>query len=488
MAKRSKFNLSHTNLLTGDMGLAYPVQVREVLPNQGDRCQTNILLRASPLMAPVMHPVKVRVHHFYVPSRLLTDTQEDWENFITGGKSGDDATVLPTVTVPTPATNAPLLDYMGIPPVPGLNVLALPIRAYNKIINEYFIDQDLSTERLVDDMTVAKICWEKDYLSSARPWPQRGNSVTVSIGGSAPVTGLGVSHTPANTFPVVSKQVIESDGSSPTYANSSGSSLDTWYLEESATAGQPNVFADLAQAEGMDVIEFRRALGLMRYKEFTARYGARYADYLASLGVFAQDQRLQRPEFLGGGSQMVSFSEVLQTAEGTDPVGELKGHGISALSSNAFQRYYPEHGYVISIMSVRPKAVYEQGVHRMWDRKTKEDFYQKYLELIGQQAILNKEVFADASASDDLVFGYADRYREYREHPSKVSGLFRTTLDHWHLARDFSVLPGLNQTFVECTPSKRIHADTTGHTIWLRVDNRVVSRSPVSKNPSARII
>ena len=199
-----------------------------------------------------------------------------------------------------------------------------------------------------------------------------------------------------------------------------------------------------------DVRTVRLAFALQRYQEARAQYGSRYTEYLRYLGIRPSDARLQRPEYLGGGKQTVAFSEVLRTgndpatATSTEPVGELLGHGIAALRSNRYRYFCEEHGYIYTLLSVRPRTMYQNGITRPWRRRTKEAYYQKELELVGQQEISNAEIYSDGTANDELVFGYQDRYSEYRHTQSGVSGDFRGVLDYWHLGRKFSALPVLN--------------------------------------------
>lgn len=483
--KRAKHNLSHYHLTTAEMGQLIPIGCVEALPGDTFQHHTNLLVRLSPLSAPIMHPVTVRVHHFFVPYRLAwLSGQENWEKFITGGPTGDDAQVVPTSAVP--GTAGDLYDYFGIPPTEatGVDVNLCPIIAYNLIYNEYYRDQDLTTARTITDSSVAKVAWEKDYFTAARPWTQKGPDVTLPIGTSAPVKGIGTTGTVGTGAAV--NNVKESDGTTRNYVD--GSVIGSWYGEENPThTGFPNVYADLQNATGAKINDIRRAFAIQRYQEARARYGSRYTEYLRYLGVNPKDGRLTRPEYLGGGRTQLNVSEVLQTAPetGTAPsngfgVGDLYGHGISALRSNKYRRFIEEHGFIISLMSVRPKTMYMQGIHRSWLRQDKEDFFQKELQHIGQQEVFNNEVYADAVNGED-TFGYQDRYREYREHPSYVSGEFRDVLKYWHMGREFATPPVLNSSFVECDPTKRIYQDQTNNPLWIMAQHKIVARRLVSK-------
>jgi hypothetical protein len=492
--KRYKHNLSHTHLLTCEMGQLVPINVTEVLPGDTVQQQSNVLIRVSPLAAPVFHPVTARVHHFFVPNRLVWD---GWEDFITGGPNGDDASSPPTI--PSTATEADLMDHMGIAQVADIPVSALPIRAYNLIFNEFFRDQDLKTEIGADNTATLNVAWEKDYFTTARPWTQKGPNITVPLGEQAPIVGLGKATDAFNQGPI---DVIETGGASVEYENASlfngaggPTTPESWYAKGSGATGNPEIFADLSNVLGANVNEFRRAFALQRYQEARARYGSRYTEYLRYLGVNPTDQRLQRPEFLGGGRTQINFSEVLQTApEQTGQpsttefgVGDLYGHGIGAMRSNKYRRFIEEHGYILSLLSVRPKTMYTQGIPRHFLREYKEDYFQRELQHIGQQEILNNEIYADPTNGSE-VFGYQDRYAEYRQQFSHVSGEMRSTLDYWHMGRDFGVPPVLNNDFIRCTPTKRIHNEQTQHALWVMVQNNIVARRLVGKNAAGRII
>ena len=241
-----------------------------------------------------------------------------------------------------------------------------------------------------------------------------------------------------------------------------------------------NLYADLTGVSSVTVGVLREAMALQRYEEARARYGSRYVEYLRYLGVRSSDARLQRPEYLGGGRQMLQFSEVLQTAEGASPVGEMRGHGIGAMRSNRYRRYFEEHGYIFTMMSVRPKTIYSQGLPRTWNRRTKEDFYQMELAHIGQEEVQNKEIYAK-HASPDGVFGFTDRYGDYREMESNVAGEFRTTiLDDWHLARTFTSDPALNATFVRSVPTKRVFASQTNDVLYVMARHSIQARRNIA--------
>lgn len=481
--RRYKHNLSHTKLLTCDMGQLIPISVVEALPGDTFQHNANALVRVSPLAAPVMHNTTVRIHHFFCPNRILWD---GWEDFITGGPDGRDASTPPTITQST-AGGSNVLDYMGVPVIDGLQVNALPVYAYNAIYNEYYRDQDLNNVAEPDYLGVHPIKWGKDYFTTARPWTQKGPDVTIPLGDLAPIRGIGIGG-PADGLV---SGVVETGGVTRDYTSSYSSvdSGNTIYGEGDG-AGNPQFYADLANATGADINDVRKAFAIQRYQEARARYGSRYTEYLRYLGVTPSDARLQRPEFLGGGSTRLNFSEVLQTANGVDPrfgVGDLYGHGIAAVRSNSYRRHIEEHGFIISLMSVRPASIYTNGVHRQWLRKDKEDYFQKELAQIGQQEVYNNEVYADPIEGEN-VFGYQDRYMDYRSVPSTVAKEFRDTLNYWHMGREFDQTPVLNASFVNCQPTKRILNEQTQDALWVQVHHKMVARRIVPKNANPRVL
>jgi len=490
--KRGKFSLSNYKLLSADMGELIPCGIWEVLPGDTVQAATSALLRASPLLAPVMHPVDVRIHHWFVPHRLVW---EDWENFITGGPDGLDASVFPTITIGggSGAAIGSLADYLGVPTgVNNIEVSALPFRGYAMIWNEWYRDQDLQTKLTIDktsgadtttNTTLQNIAWEKDYFTSSRPWEQKGAGITIPLGDEAPVLGLGTS---GSTKDVGAIDVYESNatgiGDTVNYANKFNGGGNMYREAVTLASGEwkMNIRADLSEASAITVTALREAMALQRYEEARARFGSRYVEYLRYLGVRSSDARLQRPEYLGGGRETIQFSEVLQTAEGTDPVGALKGHGIAAMRSNRYRRFFEEHGYVFSFISVRPKTIYAQGLPRHFNRRVKEDFWQKELQHIGQQEVLNKEVYA-AHATPDGTFGYQDRYDEYRRTESTIAGGFRDNLDFWHFARIFGSTPALNGDFVKCVPTERTFAVPSEDVLWVMTKHSVQARRLVAQ-------
>lgn len=488
--KRGKFSLSNYKLFSCDMGELIPCGLHEVLPGDTIQHSTSALVRASPLFAPVMHPVHVRVHHWFVPHRLVW---EDFEDFITGGPDGMDDSEFPTIELSSSNNGiGTLADYLGCPTgIDGLEVSALPFRGYAMIFNEWYRDQDLvtpldlSVEAGVDATTntdIQNVAWEKDYFTASRPWEQKGPSITVPLGTTAPVVStdtdiyMNDQTTSSRLIGAIGETSVRKEGS-------------TWpgtaALRWSGT--QTGLETDLSGASAVTVNVLREAMALQRYEEARARYGSRYIEYLRYLNVRSSDARLQRPEYLGGGKQTLQFSEVLQTAEGSDPVGEMRGHGIAAMRSNRYRRFYEEHGYVFTFLSARPKTIYSQGLPRTWNRRTKEDFWQKELQHIGQQEVLNKEIYADHTTPDG-TFGFQDRYDEYRRQESTIAGEFRdSTLDYWHMARIFAGDPALNSDFVTCTPTERIFAAPEQDVLYIMAQHSIQARRLVAQTGSSYI-
>lgn len=532
MKKRNKFSLSYYKLLTGKMGYIIPIGLVEVLPGDTIRHATSLFLRLAPMLAPVMHPCHVKIHSWYVPHRLVWD---EFEDFITGGPDGLNTSIFPTVTAPDGGfAVGSLADYLGVPTgVPGLTVSALPFRVYDLIYNEWYRDQDLEAELTISkdsgaDTTTAMALqrgdWARDIFTTARPWPQKGLAVTVPVTGSQSGVKIESDGTPVS-FYTAAKDFSGTGGYFGSYAatnsltarvqadqiswdsNNYGTGYPTltglpgigFTRSSTITAPAGNIldnenvlFANpglrLSKNVGdlgeVDINSLREAFALQRFEEHRAMYGSRYVEYLRYLGIKASDARLQRPEYLGGGQQTIQFSEVLQTAEGTDPVGTLRGHGIAAMRSNRYRRFIEEHGYIMSFVMVRPKSIYMQGIDRTWLRRVKEDFWQKELEHIGQQEVYTQELYAGNSTAltpADEVFGYQNRYDDYRQHWSSVSGEFRTILNYWHMARDFENKPVLNADFISSVPTERIFAAQQNDQLYMMANHSIQARRLMSK-------
>lgn len=505
--KRSKFNLSHTQLLTGRMGRLIPIGLVEVLPGDTFQHAAQALVRAAPLAVPPMHPVRIDVRHFFVPNRLVF---KDWEDFITGGPDGEDTSVLPYRQQEVAVGST--LDYLGVPPGPNpITFNAMPLRALGLIWNEYYRDQDLQDPVQVEDTPGLdattydgeyRVNWEKDYFTTARPFEQKGPAVTLPLGTSAPLTGSAVIDEGGPTSnPAIRYSLSRGESDSSGHAEVSLFTGDLSVGTPIQLYGDLTGLVDLSDATAATVNDLRLALALQRYAEARARYGSRYTEYLRYLGVRSSDARLQRPEYLGGSRSSLQFSEVMSTSTATDATGaivdypgQFGGHGIGANRTNRYRKFFEEHGFVISVMSVIPQTMYPQGLFRHWSRLTRNDYFQRELQHIGQQAILNKEVNGHHTVPDG-VFGYQDRYDEYRRSESQVHGWFRPGeyLSDWHFARDIPDTAALNSDFVTAQPTDapfqlQMVDETPAETLYIAVKHQIVARRLLAAKGSSFIL
>lgn len=514
---RNKFNLSHERKFSFNMGDLVPIMVQEIVPGDSFRTNAEMMMRLAPMLAPIMHLVNVKMEFFFVPNRLVWS---EWEDFITGGRLGTSAPVAPQLSCLDVAEDqenymipGKLWDYMGLPDMgdgafEGSNpvnqfVSAIPFRGYQLIYDEYYRDQNVSASLDISTasgviataperaklLTMRKRAWEKDYFTSCLPFAQRGPDVSIPFGDAA-VTYLDetiIQNVPGNAVDPVGalSAVPGGSGSDPT----SGSSFIG--VPGSGNLRVENI--ESIQASGT-IAELRRSIRLQEWLELAARVGGRYVEVLKGFfDVRPDDARLQRPEYLGGGVTPVQISEVLSTVQqvtdaqaniGT-PQGDLTGRGVSYGTKNGFSRFFKEHGYVIGIVSVLPRTAYQQGLPKHFQRFDKFDYFWKQFANIGEQAVLNRELYYDGEAPDpgpqpEDTFGYQSRYAEMKYACSTVHGNFKDTLAFWHMGRIFETdpKPQLNQAFIESDPTHRIFAvdsdDPNVHKLWchcyLRID------------------
>jgi len=465
---RSVFDLSYEKKLTCDMGQLIPIMCDEVVPGDTFEMGNMFTMRFQPLIAPIMHEVNVFAHYFFVPYRLLW---EDWEDFITGGIDGDDESVLPRWSgVGLDTAIGTLWDYMGFPigtnPV-GAYPLDFPRRAYNYIYNEYYRDETLQAEVAEANGTILYRDWEKDYFTSALPWQQRGTAPALPISGTTNAVFPATFY--ASLFPQGSLDAdhrIMLEGLADQKMNvsrtvTSGVTSRVNMLASINKTDLDNNSVDFSDAATFDVADLRLAFQIQKWLERNARAGARYTESLrAHFGVAPRDERLQRPEYIGGSRSPIIISEVLQTSstDETSPQGNQAGHGISADGTYIGKYRAEEYGLIMGIMSVMPRSAYQQGIDRQWLRRSKYDFYFPEFMNLSEQAIERAEIYvSDVEAENRTIFGYQGRYDEMRVKRNMVCGLMRTDFDYWHMGRKFTSAPTLSASFVSSADiTKRI--------------------------------
>lgn len=477
-ASRSRFNRSHGHKTTFDAGWLVPVYLDEVLPGDSISLKMTHFGRLATPLKPVMDNMYIDTHFFFVPNRLVWD---NWEKMQGAQDDPGDSIdyIIPIIAAPASTGYAvgSLADYMGLPVgIPNFEHSALPFRAYNLIYNQWYRPQDIIDSVVVDkddadgdptDYVLLRRAKRHDYFTSVLPQPQKGDDVLLPLGTEAPVLGIGKYNT---VYPNSNTLVYETGaGAQQTYptASSIGSADNNlFYVEQYGTAGTPWIRADLTAASAATINSLREAFQLQRLLERDARSGTRYVEVLnAHFGVTSPDFRLQRAEYLGGGSQRLNTTPIPQNSvAGATPQGNLAGMGVVS-GQVGFSKSFVEHGYIIGIASLRADLNYQQGLHKLWTRSTRYDFYMPVLANLGEQAVLTKELYCQNPTTDtgttgtpdnEKIFGYQERWAEYRYKPSQITGLFRSqvagTLEVWHLAQEFSALPTLDQTFIEENP------------------------------------
>ena len=445
--QRSVFNRSHDLKTTFDAGYLVPIFVDEALPGDTFTLNTTAFGRLATPINPVMDNIHVETFFFAVPHRLVWD---NWEKFCGEQTNPGDSTdyLIPTVT--TTVANSTLYDYMGVPTGVSLTFNNLAGRAFNLIWNEWFRDENLQDSVVVDtgdgpddaaDYVLLKRGKRHDYFTSCLPWPQKGETVTLPITGQAAVKHNWGSGTFGNVY---------------AHPQQPG---DTDYRLSLLNNLNHEIYADLSDATAATINDLRESFQIQRLYERDARGGTRYTEIIQShFGVTSPDARLQRPEYLGGGKDRINIHPISQTSstDATTPQGNMSAFGTTGFGGHGFSKSFTEHCVIIGLINVYADLTYQQGLNRMFSRQDRWDYYWPALAHIGEQAVLNKEIYADGSANDDAVFGYQERFAEYRYKPSMITGQMRsnyaTSLDVWHLAQDFASLPALNATFIEENP------------------------------------
>lgn len=500
--QRSVFDRSHDYKTTLDAGYLIPFFVDEVLPGDTFKLRVNAFVRMNTLIAPFMDNVFMDTFFFFVPTRLVWD---NWQRFCGEQKNPGDSTdfLIPSLAGTNKFATETIFDYMGIPTNVSLDpantpINALPFRAYNLIYNEWFRDENLIDSVAVptgdgpddtDNYNLLKRAKRHDYFTSALPWPQKGPSVEISLTGEAPVYGngkslglyssnndntnpsfvgaIGMPSTDSNPyesyFLFSSSAFNKTVGESPTvHSFADNTNRRVFGVVPKDKAEQSGLVCGLDAISSVSINDLRQAFQIQKFYEKWARGGSRYTETLRVMfNVISPDARLQRPEYLGGTHSRVNVVPTAQTSstDSVSPQSNLSAFGVLGDSAHGFNKSFVEHGYVIGLVCLRADITYQQGLNRMWSRRQLFDFYWPTLAHLGEQVVYNREIYTQGTADDNGVFGYQERYAEYRYKPSMITGKLRSTapqtLDVWHLAQKFDSLPKLNRDFIEENPPIR---------------------------------